>query len=288
MHIIDTHIHIWDVEKISYPWLEGAPALLNRTYTLEELNGSKKPKASWAGVLVQASNNREDTVWMLKVASQQDWIEGVVGWLPLMEPEKVATELESSYAKQSLLKGVRHLIHDEIDPEWLLQEKVIESLKLIEKQGLSYDFVGVNAAHLKTALKLSEKIPGLKMIFDHCNQPPNPNTQEFALWSDLMKQASGNKNFYAKISGLGTATGKGEAWGAEDIVHGVGKVLEYFGEDRCMCGGDWPVSLLAGSYQHTWGNYLSVFDQLISDETVLQKILAKNAMNFYNLKNIQS
>jgi L-fuconolactonase len=279
--IIDTHIHVWDFDKAIYPWLDGNTSILNRTYHIEEIETERNAAGIVEGVLVQASNNVEDTNWMLEVAENTEWIKGVVGWLPLMDTAATEKVLDE-YCSNNYFKGVRHLIHDEVDPAWLLQPAVIDSLKILAERSVTYDVVGVLPQHIETVLKVAEKIPGLKMVFDHLNQPPMKSNERFGEWGELMKTASQHKNFYAKISGLGTATVNPENWGEEDIKPYVSFVLENFGTDRCFCGGDWPVSLLAGSYTKTWTIYQSVINELLNEQES-EKIFYNNAHQFYNL-----
>jgi L-fuconolactonase len=219
---------------------------------------------------------------MLQVAADNEWIKGVVGWLPLTDTVATENALEEKYGKENYFKGVRHLIHDEQNPRWLLQPAVIESLRILAQKNIPFDVVGVSPQHIETVLEVSQKIPGLKMVFDHLNQPPIKSKEKFGRWGELMKEASQHKNFYAKISGLGTATSNLENWGAEDIKPYVAFVLEHFGTDRCFCGGDWPVSLLAGSYSKTWNCYKELIGDLVdADES--DKIFYANAKQFYNL-----
>lgn len=279
--IIDTHIHVWNFDKATYPWLDGNTSILNRTYNIEEIESERNAVGVTEAVLVQASNNLEDSDWMLEVAENTDWIKGVVGWLPLMDIAATEKAL-GEYCKNNYFKGVRHLIHDEADPKWLLQPAVLDSLKVLAEKNITYDVVGVLPQHIETVLKVAEKIPSLKMIFDHLNQPPMKTNERFGAWGDLMKTASRHKNFYAKISGLGTATASPENWDAEDVKPYVSFVLEHFGTDRCFCGGDWPVSLLAGSYTKTWTTYKTVINELLNERDS-EKIFNNNAQQFYNL-----
>ncbi len=279
--IIDTHIHVWNFDKAAYAWLDGNTTILNRTYHIEEIERERNAAGITEGVLVQAANNVEDTDWMLEVAAKNEWIKGVVGWLPLMDTAATEKALDE-YSKNNYFKGVRHLIHDEADPQWLLQPPVIDSLKILAEKNIGYDVVGVLPQHIETVLKVAEIIPELKMVFDHLNQPPIKSKEKFGVWGELMKAAAGHKNFYAKISGLGTATGNLETWGAEDIKTYVSFALEHFGTDRCFCGGDWPVSLLAGTYTKTWTTYQSVIKALLN-ELDSEKIFYNNAQQFYNL-----
>ncbi len=280
--MIDTHVHIWNFEKANYDWLNGNTSILNKNYELAELEPERIDAGITEGVLVQAANNFQDTDWMLENAATHNWIKGVVGWLPLMQPEQTYKALEEKYLQEEYLKGVRHLIHDEPDAKWLLQPEVIESLKILSEKNIPYDVVGVLTEHIETALAVAAKVPNLKMVFDHLNQPPIQSKEQFGIWGTLMKEAAQHKNFYVKISGLGITSGNGENWTANDIKPYIAYVIEQFGIDRCFCGGDWPVSLLAGSYTQTWTNYTTVINELVNTEAQ-QKIFTTNAKKFYKL-----
>jgi L-fuconolactonase len=279
--IIDTHVHLWQLDQSSYDWLKAAPALLQRNYSIEELEADRTAAGITGGILVQADNTLEDTEWMLATAARTGWISGVVGWLPLTDPVATATLLADKYARHPYFKGVRHLIHDEADPKWLLQDTVIESLQLLAQYQLPYDLVGVLPEHIETALQVAEKVPGLRMIFDHLNQPPIAAKERFGRWGALMQEAAGHENFYVKISGMGTTAGS-EVWSANTIRPYIEFVLQHFGEDRCCCGGDWPVSLLAGSYTYTWTQYREVLAQVLK-KPAQEKLYYGNAALFYNV-----
>lgn len=278
---VDTHVHVWNFDRADYLWLKGDTSILNRSYYIDELEEERKKAGVTDAVLVQAANNFEDTNWMLEVAEQNDWIKGVVGWLPLMNPQQTAKTLGEKYYHQKYFKGVRHLIHDEPDAGWLLQKEVLESLQILSGCHLPYDVVGILPEHIETALTVAEKIPSLKMVFDHLNQPPIASKEKSGRWGELMKEASINPNLFIKISGLGT-TSKNPQWSGDDIQPYVEFVLEHFGVDRCFCGGDWPVSLLAGSYSRTWNIYHEMLNSLLSEEQQ-QKVYYKNAVAFYQL-----
>lgn len=281
LQIADTHIHCWNFDHAEYEWLKNDTSVLKRTYTIDEIEEERKQVGITQGVLVQSANNFEDTDWMLEVAEKNDWIAGVVGWLPLMDPCLAEKVLNEKYGGNKFLKGVRHLIHDEPDDKWLMQDQVIESLDTLAAKNITYDVVGILHSHITTALQVANRIPGLKMVFDHLNQPPIFTKEKFGAWGELMAEASEHTNFYVKISGLGTTT-KTPDWSAEDIKPYIEFVLEKFGEDRCMCGGDWPVSLLAGGYTKTWSVYKEVIDAMLSDKG-RDKVYHKNAVQFYNL-----
>lgn len=281
MEIIDSHVHIWNFAKAEYDWLKNDTSILNRNYEIEELTAEVEKTAITGGVLVQAANNFEDTNWMLQVANATGWVKGVVGWMPLQDPSFTATALKE-YLGNPYFKGVRHLIHDEPDPQWLLQPAVTQSLSVLAAYDVPYDVVGVTPQHLITALEVAQKVPELRLMLDHMNQPPIAAGEKMGEWGELMKTAASHKNFYVKISGLGTCSKKGAGWAAGDIQPYIEFVLEHFGENRCCCGGDWPVSLLAGDYNRTWQQYVKVLSGALSD-AALQKVVYSNAVAFYNL-----
>lgn len=282
MKIIDTHVHIWDLEKADYPWLKGDDSILNRTWKIEEIDNDRKKAGVVAGVLVQAAGNLEDTELMLDTARKTDWINGVVVWLPLMDPDAMQQLLEKRFLKEKYFKGVRHQIHDEKDLKWLLQPEVIESLKILSSYDIPYDVVGIKPEHIETVLEVAEKVPGLRMVFDHLNWPPIPTKERFGRWGELMSIAGQNKNLYAKISGLGTASGNFQNRTVDDIKPYVEFVLSHFATDHCFCGGDWPVSMLVNNYIETWQVTKDILNNLLN-ETEKEKILFSNANKFYNL-----
>ena len=281
-HIVDTHIHIWNLEGAEYDWLKNDTSILNKTYSIEQLSPLIHKANVTKGVLVQAANNFEDTDMMLETAAQTAWIAGVVGWLPLINPEETERMLSKKYLNNQYFKGCRHLIHNEADTQWLLQDKVIESLKILAGYHIPYDIVGINTEHLEMAIQVAERLPELKMVFDHLNQPPIASKEKFGLWGELMQAASQHKNLYAKISGLGTTVGNGKGWTKDDLKPYIMFVLEHFGTSRCFCGGDWPVALLAGPYEKAWLAYQEIFAEELSMEDQ-EKVLYGNAVSFYNL-----
>ncbi|MEY2902704.1 MAG: hypothetical protein RLY89_1810 [Bacteroidota bacterium] len=282
--LIDTHVHIWDLEKVDYPWLKGNQSILNRTYQINEISPQLTIAGVTKGILVQASNNAEDTVAMLQVAQKEDWIEGVVGWLPLMDPIASGQAL-IQYQQHPNFKGVRHMIHDEPNSDWLLQSTVVESLTYLANQNLPYDLVGISNTHIETALEVADKIPHLKMVFDHLNQPPIQQGEKFGTWGALMSSAASNPHFYAKISGLGTTCGAVD-FTKDTIKPYLEFIIQQFGVDRCFCGGDWPVSLLAKDYTSTWHIYQAAILELVGEKDA-QKIFATNANAFYQLNPTQ-
>lgn len=279
--IFDTHLHMWDLEKVAYSWLKEDTSILNRTYLPDELGSQLLGAGVSKAILVQADNHLEDSFRMLEAAAEYDFIDGVVAWLPLENPSLCDTILKTNYLPNPYFKGVRHLAHMEADPAWLLRPAVMESLQLMAAQKVPYDFVGTSFLHLQTAIYLAHKIPGLNIVLDHLNQPPMTDPRAFEVWKGQMKIASGLPNIYAKISGLGTATGNFTGWTKADIRPAIELVLDNFGSLRCFCGGDWPIALLAGEYIPTWQKYREAIEGLtgVQDQ---RNIFFENARRFYN------
>ena len=281
--IIDTHLHTWDLNRCSYYWLEGDDSILAQSYFIEQVHPQIAEAGVTSAILVQATNQLKESDWLLSLSQANNWIEGAVIWLPLANPDTCAEALEK-YSAHPGFKGVRHQIHDESDERWLLQPTVMESLKMLASQNIPYDLVGIKNKHIRTALKLAEAIPDLKMVFDHMNQPPISNNMSgnFGEWGELMKEASSNPGFCIKISGLGGTTARGKEWTSEDIKPFIEYALEVFGTNRVFCGSDWPVAELSGSYSYTWQQYKEVLKQLLASDE-LDKVYQQNARNFYSL-----
>ncbi|MEP6746767.1 MAG: amidohydrolase family protein [Bacteroidota bacterium] len=280
--IIDTHVHIWDLSRADYPWLKNNTSILNKTYTLQELEEDRKQTNVTGGILVQAAGNKDDTALMFEAAEKTNWIKGVVVWLPLMEPDTTQKLLEEKYLKEKYFKGVRHQVHDEKDPEWLLQPAVIKSLQILAFHDVPYDVVGVLPAHIETTIKVAEMVPDLRMVFDHLNQPPILKKEKFGEWGGLMKTAAQHKNLYAKISGLATASGNFNGWTNDDLLPYIEFALKEFGTDRVFFGGDWPVLLLSASYSKMWKSYQQIASKLLN-ELEQKKVFYTNAEMFYGL-----
>ena len=278
---IDTHLHSWDLSKVEYRRLNGLGEPLERSYLIPEIIPQMQAANVDLAVMVQAEDKFTDTVYMLDLADQYDFIVGVVGWVPLEDSEKTKKAV-ARFRKNTHFKGVRHLIHILDDDKWLLRENVIESLKILAGNNLSFDVVGTTLVHLQCALEVAKKIPNLRIVLDHLNQPPI-KTGEFGEWGSLMKAISKQENVYVKISGLGTASGNPEGWQADDLRKYIKFVLDVFGPDRILSGGDWPVCILGGGYKKAWDAYHQIVSELVSEENQA-KIFQTNAEAFYNLK----
>jgi len=279
--IVDSHQHFWDLEKVEYPWLVPEYGPLYRTFTPSDL----QPQLAAAGidrtVLVQAANSCADTDAMLAHASQQAWIGAVVGWVPLEDAAEAARVLDSRYLADPWLRGVRHLNHEEADPDWLVRPAVIDGLKVLEERGLVFEVVAVHPLHLGHVPTLARACPGLAIVVDHLAKPPIVS-REYDAWKADLRAAAEHPNVHAKVSGLNTAA-DWQTWSAADLEEPVGFALEVFGAGRLMFGSDWPVAILAGDYARVWAETLTVLDRLGLQGADRSAILGDTAASLYSI-----
>ena len=277
--IVDSHQHFWDLEEVEYPWLVPAYGPIYRTFAPAEL----APQLAAAGidrtVLVQAANSYADTDAMLAQAAEHDWIGAVVGWLPLEDVREAAQMLDSRYAADPWLKGVRHLNHEEADPDWLVRPAVIDGLKLLQERGLVYEVVAVHPLHLGHVPTLARACPHLTIVIDHLAKPPIASGH-YDAWKVDLRAAAEQPNVHAKISGLNTAA-DWASWDAGDLEEPVGFALEVFGAQRLLFGSDWPVAILAGDYARVWQETNAVLDRLALSDADRLAILGGNATTLY-------
>ncbi|MBO9608622.1 MAG: amidohydrolase family protein [Paenibacillaceae bacterium] len=275
---VDAHQHFWDFKRIAYKWPDASVPSLFRDIVAEELEPLVRAAGIDKTVIVQADHSTAETDYMLEVAANHDWIAGVVGWVPLDRPDEAARLLEA-YAGNPYFKGMRHLIHNEEDPDWIVRPEAIEGLKRLADAGLPFDVVSVLPRHLEHVPTLAEKVPHLRMVIDHLSKPPILE-KRWQPWADLLARAAQYPNVYAKLSGLNTAADPA-GWSWRDLKPYVDYAREQFGADRLMFGSDWPVANLAGDYAQVWeATLLCVADY---SEAERQAILGGTAARFYNL-----
>ncbi|MFF2390590.1 amidohydrolase family protein [Agromyces sp. NPDC058104] len=277
--IIDAHQHVWDLGRAEYSWLSPDDGILYRNFEMHDIAPEFASTGVTGTVLVQSADNDDDTEHMFKVAETQPIVLGIVGYIPLHEPERAAARL-AELAQRPLFCGVRNLIHDRPDPRWLQRRDVDEGLGLVERAGVPFDVVGVLPEHLEAVLAISERHPDLDIVIDHLNKPPIGHA-DHEPWASLMTQVAANPRVRAKVSGLYAATGDPAAWTLESIRPVFDHALEVFGPDRLMYGGDWPVSLIAGGYSRIWAGIGDLLGGLGAADR--DRILAGTARSFYSL-----
>ncbi|MFV2064049.1 MAG: amidohydrolase [Chloroflexota bacterium] len=280
--IVDCHQHFWDLEKVEYPWLTPDYGPIYRTFTPAELAPQLQAAGVDGTVLVQAANSFADTDAMLAQAAEHDWIGAVVGWVPLEDATAAARALDDGYLANPWFKGVRHLNHDEADPDWLVRPAVIEGLKVLQERELVYEVVAVHPLHLKHLPALAAACPDLRIVVDHLAKPPIVSG-DYGAWKSDMRAAAEAPNVFAKVSGLNTAA-DWESWTGADLVEAIGFAIEVFGAKRLMFGSDWPVAILAGDYAKVWAETGRALDSLGVQGADRSAILGGNAEAMYSIE----
>ncbi len=276
---VDSHQHFWNLEKVAYPWLDPGFGSICRTIEAQELEPLVKAAGIDKTIIVQAMNSYDDTHYMLQTAEENDWVGGVVGWVPLNIPEVADIKLKE-FSQNRYFKGVRHLIHEEKDPDWVIRDNVIEGLKILATYNMTFDVVAVFPNHLKHVPYLAEKVPNLKMVIDHLAKPPIKD-KHMGEWAEQLARAAEYPNVYAKVSGLNTAA-DWETWTAADIKPYIDYTIEKFGANRIMFGSDWPVANLAGDYAKVWAETNKAIATYSASE--VDAILGRTAAAFYQIK----
>ncbi len=274
---IDTHQHFWKLSEVEYPWLIPAYGPIYDTFGPNQLEPFVRASGIDKTVVVQSANSYEDTASMLVHADYNDWIGAVVGWVDLLDPEATNKRLEQ-YKQHPKFRGMRHLIHEEKNPDWVIQDVVIESLKVLASHNMIFEVVAVFPNHLKHVPTLSAKVPNLKMAIDHLAKPPIKD-KGMSPWSDQMKAAAENPNVYAKVSGLNTAAAAD--WSARDLKPYIDFAVECFSPKRLMFGSDWPVCILAGDYNQVWTQTNKAIEGYSQSDK--DAMLGDTAAEFYTL-----
>ena len=275
--VVDAHVHVWDPYVLTYDWLpEDHP--LHRRFDLEQL----RPELAAVGidqvVVVQAANTLEETESLLRLADADPLVAGVVGWVPLLDPAATGRALERLSDHRAFV-GVRHLVHEEPDPEWLARPAVRESLGLLAEAGLALDVPAELDRHLELVADLAGALPSLTVVVDHLGKP-DIASGTWEPWAGVLADAASKDNVVAKLSGLNTAAA--QDWSADDLRPYAEHALTCFGADRVMLGSDWPVLTLAGDYPRVWSAASDLLAHLDDDERAA--VLGGTAMRTYRLR----
>ena len=254
---IDTHLHIWRNPE-RYSWLSDGLAPINRDIDVDEAFGASLQIGCDSAILVQAADTDEDTDFLLSLADKHDWILGVVGWIPLDDPQTAGERLEELADRP--LVGIRSLIHDLGDPEFLDQDTVRETLALVADQGLAFDVPDAYPGLLPSATRLAWDMPDLKIVLDHLGKPP---AGDLRTWSEQLTEFAGSGNTYAKISGLHHG---GTKLSDQHALAAVRHAVRSFGMSRLMVGSDYPMPLLGDGMQEMAQQMQEAIDDSIADD----------------------
>ncbi|MGH7953097.1 MAG: amidohydrolase family protein [Limisphaerales bacterium] len=275
--IIDSHQHFWKAARGDYHWMNSTVPALCRDYLPEDIRPWLVKNRIDKTILVQAAQTKAETDFLLDLATKNDFIAGVIGWLDMDGPN-FANELEL-YSRKPKFLGVRPMLQDLPDDDWILRPRVMDSLKLLAERDIPFEFL-TYTRHLPHVLKVLEAVPHLRAVVDHISKPEIKN-RKFDPWRNLMAEVAKHPNVHCKLSGMITEADY-KTWTAEDLRPYVEHILECFGFERVMFGSDWPVCLLAGSYDQVIGALQTILKPHLNKRREVD-IFGGNAARFYML-----
>ena len=273
--IIDSHQHFWNYNEERDTWINESMEILKKDFLPHDLEPILKQNKIDGCIAVQADQSEEETEFLLKCASENKFIKGVVGWVDLCS-ENLESRL-SYFSNNPIFKGVRHIVQAE-NSNYLRKKNVEKGIGKLSKFNLTFDLL-ITTEQIKSAISLVEKLPNQKFILDHIAKPKISEPIENDWLSGIIK-LSEKKNVWCKLSGLVTET-NGYNFEESDFNPFIKVIFENFRPDRILFGSDWPVCLLASNYKYVLGIINNYFKDY--DPGVKKKILGGNAKIFYNL-----
>jgi len=245
--IIDAHQHFWNPDSADYPWMQGEPlAPIRRSFEPSDLAPLLSQNRIDASIVVQCRASLDETEEFLRLADATPFVIGVVGWADLTDPALGDTLARlRDLPGGTKLVGIRHQVHDEPDADWLLRPDVRRGLEAVVAHDLAYDLL-VRTRELPAAIATARALPHGRFVLDHAAKPPIASGFD-QQWADRLAELAACGNVWCKISGLATEA-KWDDWDAVRLLPYVAHAGQCFGQDRLIFGSDWPVCLLAGSY----------------------------------------
>lgn len=278
--VIDTHLHLWDIHHLSYPWLKDVPKL-NRSFSLDDYREAcgdlEVEKMIFMQCECDPAQYIKEVQWVTGLADTEPRLQGIVAWAPLEKGEDVRPEIEALKAN-SLVKGIRRIIQFEPDLEFCLRPDFIKGVNMLSEYELTFD-ICISHIHNQSIIRFLGECPGVSMIIDHIGKPDIKN-QVIDPWQDELREMAKFPNVFCKISGLATEADH-ENWTKDDLRPYVDHVLECFGIDRLIFASDWPVSTQAADLKTCVSTVLDLLQRLSREE--LQKVFYYNAVNFYSV-----
>jgi len=271
--ILDAHQHFWIYDEKQYPWIpKGSP--LHRNWLPPDWQEAAKKCGVTGSIAVQARQTLEESRWLLELSEKYSTIKGVVGWVDLRS-ENVSKQL-AEFARHSKFVGVRHVVQDEPDPEFMLRPDFLRGVRLLKEFELVYDIL-IFPTQVPAAIDLVNRFPAQQFVLDHIAKPLIKDGV-LSPWREQIRELAKAPNIVCKVSGMVTEA-KPKAWNRTDFKPYLDVIFDAFGVDRLLFGSDWPVCLLAGSYTE-------VFELLTAhvsgfSEADRAKILGMNAVEIY-------
>ncbi|RME83824.1 MAG: amidohydrolase [Caldilineae bacterium] len=274
---IDAHQHFWKYSPHEYGWIDPTWTQLKQDRLPEHLAPLLYEARLDGTVAVQARQTLQETAWLLQLADEYAFIKGVVGWVDLCSPD-VDAQLRR-FAGHPKFKGVRHVVQDEPDDDFMLRSDFQRGLSLLAEYGLTYDIL-IFPRHLPVAVQLVERFPEQPFVLDHLAKP---FIRDGLLepWAGYIRQLARHPNVYCKVSGMVTEA-DWHGWQPQDFGPYLDVVFDAFGCDRLMFGSDWPVCTLAATYGQVRDVVADYASSLSAQEQAA--LWGETALRFYGLE----
>ena len=274
---IDSHQHFWKYSAKEYPWITEKLSRIRYDFLPPDLERELQKVNLDGCIAVQARQSLDESRWLLNLADHYPVIKGVVGWVDLRS-ERVEQDL-AELAKHRRFVGVRHVVQDEPDERFMLQSDFVRGIGKLKQFGLAYDILAF-PKQLPAAIELVRRFPEQTFVLDHIAKPLIKDGT-IAPWDGQIRELAKHPNVFCKISGMVTEA-KWNAWKPDDFCPYLDVVFEAFGEDRLMYGSDWPVCLLAGTYEQVYAlGHDYARKHAAKSES---KIFGENAVRAYRVK----
>lgn len=274
---IDAHQHYWKIDRGDYGWITPDITPLYRDFLPVDLKPHLEKHQMDKTILVQAAPTIEETEFILKLSEDDDTIAGVVGYLDLEDPNYKI--FFNSFKDHPKFLGFRLMIQDMEDASIILTKPFIDALTYFSENETPVDLLVLHE-QLPVVVDLLEKVPHLRAVIDHIGKPVIPS-KEMDTWKRLTSQIAKHSNVYCKISGMVTEA-KSDNWVEEDFVPYISHILKEFGSERVMFGSDWPVCLLAGTYDDVVNILVHALPATMT-KTEYDSLFGGNAVKFYKL-----
>ncbi|MEI7823020.1 MAG: amidohydrolase family protein [Verrucomicrobiota bacterium] len=273
---IDSHHHFWKYSAEEYPWISDSMAALRRDFLPEHLEAEIAAVGIDGVVSVQARQTVGETEWLLSLADGNDFIKGVVGWVPLADA--CVREVIAKFAKNPKLRAVRHVVQDESDDRFILGADFNRGVSVLKDFGLVYDIL-IFERQLAASIEFVDRHPQQVFVLAHIAKP-RIGDNAIEPWRANIRELAQRKNVFCKVSGMVTEA-DWKTWNKEQLRPYFDSVLEAFGPKRLMFGTDWPVCLAASGYSR-WVEVVREFAAgLSADEQ--EWLFGKTAVLAYGL-----
>lgn len=273
---IDAHQHFWQYDPSRHSWITNKMKVLKKDFLPLDLKFILEKNEFDGCIAVQADQSDQETKFLLQQAKQYPFIKGVIGWIDLQAPN-IDDQLHQ-YNAESLIKGFRHVVEGEEDPDFLIRDHFLNGVEFLSKHDYTYDLL-IRPRHYASALTCVRSNPNQKFILDHIAKPAI-KSKAFDEWALFIEELAAFQNVNCKVSGLATEA-DWMSWRLDDFSQYLGHVFNTFGKERIMFGSDWPVCLLAASYEES----VAIVQSKLEAFTIHEKeaFWGLNACKIYNL-----